>query len=265
MARAPTSPAAPLGVTDPRRPVAIALLLSLLVWNLPLGALVMYPFKLLATWLHESSHAVLMLLTGAGVERIEIFADGSGLAFPVEGVNAAGAAAIAAAGYMGTPLLGVGLLVAARDGRRARWLLAGLGLALLVSALALVGNGFGQTAMAATGAGLLVVPWLVPAAWARFLALLVAAQSCLNALLDIRVLFRPSLVVDGAVVAASDAHAMARATLGVDDVWAVWSWAALWLGWSLVLLFVAFSLALGPAAPARPGRRSAPAAPAPAR
>jgi hypothetical protein len=73
------------------------------------------------------------------------------------------------------------------------------------------------------------------------------------------VLFRPNLVVDGQVVSDSDAHAMAKATLGTDAAWAVWLWAALWLAWSLLLLFVVFRRlrraaisAPPPAAPARP-------------
>ena len=38
------------------RTLAIALLASLLLWNLPFGGVLLYPFKLLATWLHELSH-----------------------------------------------------------------------------------------------------------------------------------------------------------------------------------------------------------------
>jgi hypothetical protein len=70
-----------------------------------------------------------------------------------------------------------------------------------------------------------------------FVAQLVGAQACVNAVLDIRVLFRPSLVVDGSVVRMSDAHAMARNTVGTDDTWAVWLWAGVWLAWSLALFF----------------------------
>jgi hypothetical protein len=39
------------------RTLAFALLASLLLWNLPFGGVLLYPFKLLATWLHELSTA----------------------------------------------------------------------------------------------------------------------------------------------------------------------------------------------------------------
>ncbi len=35
------------------RTLALALLASLLLWNLPFGGVLLYPFKLLATWLHD--------------------------------------------------------------------------------------------------------------------------------------------------------------------------------------------------------------------
>ena len=52
--------------------------------------------------------------------------------------------------------------------------------------------------------------------------------------LDIRVLFRPQLVINGEVVGASDAHNMATATAGSH-----WLWASIWLAWSFVCFYVA--------------------------
>jgi hypothetical protein len=62
------------------RTVAIALLASLLLWNLPFGGVLLYPFKLLATWLHEMSHGLVMLVTGNGLKQVVIYRDTSGLA-----------------------------------------------------------------------------------------------------------------------------------------------------------------------------------------
>src|SRR5262249_42840455 len=83
-----------------------ARLVTLVLWNVPYGWIALYPFKLFATWLHESSHAVVMILTGAGLDRLEIFRDTSGLAYPARGVTAAGQAFISCAGYMGTAFFG---------------------------------------------------------------------------------------------------------------------------------------------------------------
>jgi hypothetical protein len=53
--------------------------------------------------------------------------------------------------------------------------------------------------------------------------------------LDIRVLFRPQMVVDGRVVGVSDAHRMAEVSFGNHILWAtVW----------MIISFVCFYLAL---------------------
>jgi hypothetical protein len=224
-------------MTAPRRALAIALLASLVLWNLPFGGFLLYPFKLLATWMHELSHGIVMLISGAGFDRMEIYRDGSGLAFARYGVGPFASAAIAAAGYMGTPVWGTAMLLGARGARSNRGVLVGLGVLLVGTALVVVSNGFGQTALAITGGAVIAVA-LAPPRFVHFVVQLIGAQACVNAVLDIRVLFRPALVVDGSVVGASDAHAMARATVGTDEKWAVWLWASIWLAWSLVLFFV---------------------------
>src|SRR5262245_55911325 len=62
------------------RTLAFALLASLLLWNLPFGGVLLYPFKLLATWLHELSHGLAMILTGVGFDHVTIYRDTSGIA-----------------------------------------------------------------------------------------------------------------------------------------------------------------------------------------
>src|SRR5258705_8583443 len=127
-------------VPAPRRALAIALLASLVLWNLPLGGLLLYPFKLLATWMHELSHGIVMLISGAGFDRMEIYRDGSGLAFARYGVGPFASGAIAAAGYMGTPVWGTAMLLGARGPRSNRGVLAGLGALLIGTALVVVSN-----------------------------------------------------------------------------------------------------------------------------
>src|SRR3569623_1754971 len=110
--------------------LAIALLASLLVWNLPLGGYVLYPFKLLATWMHELSHGIAMTACGAGFDHILVYRDTSGLAYARSSVGGFGSAVIAGAGYMGTPVWGAVLLVLAHAARTARRALAAVRRAL---------------------------------------------------------------------------------------------------------------------------------------
>ena len=209
--------------------LAVALLASLVLWNLPFGGLLLYPFKLLATWLHELSHGLAMMLTGVGFDDVMIYRDTSGLAHARAGADGFASAVIAAAGYMGTPLWGALLLVVTPTGTAARRALIVLAALLGITALLAVGNEFGQWA-------------IVPARARLFVAHFVAAQACVDAVLDIRVLLRPQQVVDGHIAGASDATNMAMATFGTTASWAIWLWAIAWLVWALIVLFVALRI-----------------------
>ncbi len=234
------------------RTLTAALLVSLLLWNLPFGGVLLYPFKLFATWLHELSHGLAMILTGAGFDHIVIYRDTSGLAYAYTSVGSFGTAIIAAAGYMGTPLWGAAMLVvtpSAKAARRALLVLAGLlvGTTILVIAPSPNGDTFGQWATPAIGAGVALCGLVIPDRWRVLVAHFIAVQACVNALLDIRVLLRPSQVVNGKATGMSDAHNMALNTFGVNDAgviptWTVWFWAILWLAWSLAVLFVALRI-----------------------
>lgn len=235
-----------------QRTLAIALLASLLLWNLPLGGFVLYPFKLLATWLHEMSHGLVMTLTGPGFEYILVYRDTSGLAYASTKMVGWCVPFIAAAGYMGTPLWGAFLLRITPTAKRARIALAVLGTLMLVSSFTFVavddgGDAFGPWVVAIMGAALVAIAFLLPARWRRMFAHFVAAQACINALLDIRVLLRPSQVVGGSGAMTSDATSMAGSTFGTTADWAVWTWAGIWLAWSLAVLYVALRFSGSPA------------------
>lgn len=225
------------------RTLAFALLASLLLWNLPFGGVLLYPFKLLATWLHELSHGLAMLLSGVGFDRVLIYRDTSGLAYGSSEAGGLASAVIAAAGYMGTPLWGALLLVVSPDARWARRALLVLAALLVGTALTVIdvpdGDRFGPWAIGAIGAACAAAALLMPGRLRLAMAHFIAAQSCVDALLDIRVLLRPSQVVGGKIAGASDAHNMAQATFGTTATWAVWTWAIVWLLWSLAVLYVA--------------------------
>jgi hypothetical protein len=224
------------------RALALALLASLVLLQLPYGGAVLYPFKVLGTWMHEISHGVVMLLVGVGFDRMDVYPDGSGLAFANGSAGPIGKGIIAAAGYMGTPLWGVALLWLGQEDRTARRALAVVGLLLAISAVAFIANPFGQVAIGLTSLVVAGVGMFVPGRAPVLLCNLVAAQACIGALVDIRVLYRPFLVVAGQE-RGSDAHQMAAATFGHTAPWTIWFWASIWLLWALAILFVALLLA----------------------
>ena len=112
-----------------------ALIASLILWQLPYGGVALYPFKVLATWMHEISHGLTMLAVGVGFDRMDVYPDGSGLAFADGRSGPFGKALIASAGYMGTPLWGVAMLWVGRTPAGARRALGTIGVLLGVTSL----------------------------------------------------------------------------------------------------------------------------------
>jgi hypothetical protein len=238
--------------------LALALLATLILWNVPYGQYALYPFKLFATWLHESSHGVVMLITGAGFDHMSIFRDTSGLAYPSHGVTPAAQAVISSAGYVGTGFFGALFLALGRTPRGTRAVLAAVALCMLLTAALFIRNSFGVSVVVFGGVVLAILAWKSQEPAAAFTLNFLAAQSCINAVLDIRVLFGSAMIVNGQVQGRSDAHTMADTIGGPPAMWAT-----IWLGWSFLMFFVALRYTrlkaqaaeapeLAPAAPVRP-------------
>jgi Peptidase M50B-like len=135
-------------LSSPRRGLIIAAAIAWLLQHVvPFGRLALYPFTLLATWVHETGHGLAALATGGSFERLVIFADASGFAHVRTG-SPTSVAIMSLGGLWAPPLVGALLLITARGPRRARIALLTL-TALLLLTLAL---------WVRSPAGLLVVP-----------------------------------------------------------------------------------------------------------
>jgi hypothetical protein len=214
--------------------LALALLVTLLLWNVPYGQYALYPFKLFATWLHESSHGLVMLITGAGFDHMAIFRDTSGLAYPNHGVTPAAQAVISSAGYVGTGFFGALFLALGRTPRGTRLVLSAVAFCMLLTAALFVRNSFGVAVIVIGGVVMAILAWKSQEPAAAFTLHFLAAQSCINAVLDIRVLFGSAMIVNGRVQGRSDAHTMADTVGGAPVMWAT-----IWLIWSFLMFFAA--------------------------
>jgi len=79
------------------------------LWFIPYAAYLVYPIRLFVTFIHESSHAIVAVLTGGAVQSLTIAADGSGLTYTA-GSSLIGALLTSSAGYLGTTFFGILLL-----------------------------------------------------------------------------------------------------------------------------------------------------------
>ncbi|KAG9307775.1 hypothetical protein G9A89_023340 [Geosiphon pyriformis] len=78
----------------------------LIVWNLPVVKTILYPFKLLVVGLHELSHAMAGVCTGAKIEAIKIDPDEGGVTLMRGGLQCW----TLPAGYLGSSLIGAFLV-----------------------------------------------------------------------------------------------------------------------------------------------------------
>jgi hypothetical protein len=173
------------------------------------------PLELFATWIHEGAHAFVGVVCGADITRVDISVDGSG----VTGVSAPPsdtlAVAVGSAGYVGTVVVGAALIAVGRWPRAARITLAVLGALMALSAVLWMPSAFAFGLSFGLGALLVVLAFLLPDRWARFLA------TALGALTVFEGLARLVDVGDGTTDAVLTSHASGLGVGGVRAIWIV--------------------------------------------
>lgn len=119
--------------TTSRRALVTAAILTVVIEHVvPFGRLVLYPFTLLATWVHEMGHGLTALLVGGTFSSLDIFGNASGLAH----INTARGFPYALScmgGLLAPPLVGAATLALGRGPKRARVLLLALAATLVLS------------------------------------------------------------------------------------------------------------------------------------
>lgn len=175
------------------------LLYFILLWTL-WDTVVIYPVKVFVVLLHEVSHAMAAIATGGSVERIVLNANQGGAAYTVGGIPFV----TLSAGYLGSLLWGV-LFVMLGFSRwlRPRWIIAGVGLFVLLVTLSVVRSSFGLFFGLAFGGALLASAKYLSQRLNRILLLGLGLTSTLYAILDIKsdIIARPELRSDAAMLA----------------------------------------------------------------
>ena len=198
---------------------ALCLGISLTPW----GPLILYPFTLFTTWVHECGHALMAVVLGGSVAAITIQPDTSGLTQSLIPSGRITQGLVASAGYLGASVVGCLLMAATRVERRARPILWGIGAFMLLTLVLWMRNLFGALVVLGWGAALLALARKRSGRAPRFVLSVLAIQVALNAFFDIRILFF--------VRGRSDADAMARLFMAP-----AWFWAAAWMAISVAML-----------------------------
>jgi len=204
----------------------LALILAVVaLWSTP----VLLPLKILVVLLHELSHLFAILLTGGSVENLSLSPQEGGAVLSRGGNRFL----TLSSGYLGSLLIGLGLLWAALHSRADRWVLAGLGVLLILIAALYIRDAFALVFCLGAGAVMLALARFLPHGASDFALRLIGLTSIIYVPLDI---FSDTL-------ARAHLHSDAR-MLAEEFGGATMLWGAVWLVLSLLTIFVAMRLLL---------------------
>src|SRR5688572_2165632 len=105
----------------------IATIVTIALWFIPFADYIVYPIRLFVTFIHESSHAIVAVLTGGSVQSLTISADTSGVVYSAPS-STIGALLVSSAGYLGTTAFGVLMLYLIRRSFSPHKILVALGI-----------------------------------------------------------------------------------------------------------------------------------------
>ncbi len=159
-----------------------AAIITVVIWQIPIGNYILYPFSILATWFHEMGHGLMVLMLGGQFQRLEIFSNGSGVAHYTlsRTWGYLGMGLVAASGPMGPPIAGASLILASRSLKTASWSLKILGGFLLLSTLIWVRSWFGLVAIPLLGLIILGVALKTPLWLQGFVIQFLGVQACVS-------------------------------------------------------------------------------------
>ena len=213
-----------------------AAIATILLWQVPAGNYILYPFTILATWFHEMGHGLMALLLGGQFRKLEIFGNGSGVASYAMSLSLApiGPALVAAAGPMGPPIAGAALILASRSFKLATLSLKILGVFLLVSTIIWVRSLFGIVAIPLLGLIILGIALKAPRWVQGFTVQFLGVQACVSTYHQLDYLFSYSA---GPLGLSDTAQIQQRLLLPY------WFWGGLMAVGSLVILVQSLRLA----------------------
>ena len=242
-------------IAEDAKPQLLLLLLAtaitLVLWFIPYAEYLVYPIRLFVTFIHESSHALMAVLTGGSVQSLTIAVDGSGEVYSASSGMISGLLT-SSAGYLGTTAFGVLMLFLIRRSFSANKILIALGIfvAAMTVVFTIISPVFNFLSLNATfssivftivagsllAAGLVAMGLYSKGKVAGFAVAFLAVQCLLNAALDLINVFFINAPFVGADV-HTDAANMAAAT-GLPGI----VWVMIWMIISVVMISLGLRL-----------------------
>lgn len=213
--------------------------ITIILWNVPGGGLILYPFTLLGTWFHEMAHGIAAILMGGNFQQLVIFPNGSGYAqftYSSLFLGILGKSFVAAAGPIGPSIAGALFITASVSKKATEWTLYFFSAMLIVSSLIwvrpLISWGFLFVLLFSV-----LITFIAFKANLKFKVLalqFLAVQAFISVYQSIGYLFSSGAFVDGSPN-MSDTQVIADNLL-----LPYWFWGALILAINLLLIYISF-------------------------
>jgi hypothetical protein len=213
--------------------LVVSAAVTLALYLIPYGNYVAYPLLLISTLVHELGHGIAAVLVGGDFEKLQMWSNGSGVAWHTAPASGAAQAFIAAGGLCGPAVAAAGMFALAPKTERARWALGIFGGVLALALLLVVRNWFGAVFCGILAASTLAIAIYGSAHLAQQALLFLAVQLALSVYSRGDYLFmKEAQTTRGAM--PSDSQHMAEA-MGVGSYW---FWGATCAVFSAVMLLL---------------------------
>ncbi len=209
---------------------------TVVLWYVPYGYYVLYPFTILSTWFHEMGHGLTAILMGGSFKKLEIFSDGSGLATHSSDLflGPLGSAIVAAGGLLGPAVAGSALLMLSRSQKASTASLWVLGLFIALSCVVWLRSIFGLGAMSLWAVVIVLSSWKASPSIKQFFVRVLGVQASIAVFMQFDYLFVDSATIEGQTH-HSDTGAIANSLL-----LPYWFWGSLIA--TISVLMLAYSL-----------------------
>ena len=203
----------------------LASIFLVLIWRTYYGYYILYPFTILGTWFHEMGHGIMSMIVGGSFTRLEIFNNGSGLAFSSymdsnfyfdKNISLG---LVSAAGLFGPPVIGSILILMSKTYKRSKIILYLLSIVMLISIILWVRTTVGVVVILFLGVLILYIAIKGNETLQQLVVQFLGVIACIDTFKQINYLYTKSFISNG-VEKLSDTGSMADRIGFTHDFWA---------------------------------------------
>lgn len=175
--------------------------LIVFVWRFYYGYYILYPFTILGTWFHEMGHGIMSIMVGGEFLKLEIFPNGSGLAWSQYQnyyINPKYAhALVSSAGLLGPPVMGSILILMSKSFKKSKIILYVLSISMIISVVIWIRTTVGIVVILSMGLTILFVAIKAKQMFQQFLVQLIGIMACISTYRQLDYLFMDKAIIDG--------------------------------------------------------------------